>query len=133
MRQSALSLTEQQIPAFLSQVGPGWHPLLTRLHDQLLALDADYRLDTFTVTLAGLRIAVADRFDIHGEFDGAFTDASSALTTAAEAIADATCQSCGCPGRPRFHCGPDGAWLLTLCEQCSTSRLLVQQPRAVMG
>lgn len=64
----------EQIPSRLTHVGPGWHPLLRRLHERLLALAADYRLEEFTPKLGGLRIYVADRFDDDGEFDGAWAD-----------------------------------------------------------
>lgn len=32
---------DQQFPDRLSVVGPGWHPLLMRLHEQLLALEPE--------------------------------------------------------------------------------------------
>ncbi|MYY10701.1 hypothetical protein GT204_17725 [Streptomyces sp. SID4919] len=64
----------QQMPDRLSIVGPGWRSLLMRLHEQLLALVPDYRLDELTSKLDGLRIYVTDRFEDDGEFDGTWAD-----------------------------------------------------------
>lgn len=120
-----------QIPARLTQVGPGWHPLLRRLHEQLLALAADYRLEEFTPKLGGLRIYVADRFDDDGEFDGAWADMAGALVEAAEAEAERTCEACAGAGRPRFHGDQHGTWIRTLCDSCHMSRTLPAGPAVV--
>ncbi|WP_128977527.1 TraR/DksA family transcriptional regulator [Streptomyces roseicoloratus] len=114
--------SRDQIPGRLSDVGPGWHPLLRSLHDQLAALAPDYRLEELTVKLGGLRLYVADRFDADGEFDGDWADAAGALTDAAELAAEKTCESCGGPGRPRFHGDRHGTWIRTLCDPCRTNR-----------
>ncbi|MFF3327783.1 hypothetical protein [Streptomyces sp. NPDC002889] len=52
---------------------------LERLHHDLLALDAEYRVESFAVKFGGLRITVCDRFVV-GEFDGEFADRATALT-----------------------------------------------------
>lgn len=114
-----------QIPARLPQVGPGWRPLLMRLHEQLLALAVDYRMEEFTPKLGGLRIYVADRFDDDGEFDGAWAETAGALVEAAETEAEKTCEACAGPGRPRFHGDRHGTWIRTLCDQCHTTRALL--------
>ncbi len=108
----------EQIPGRLSDVGSGWHPLLRCLHDQLVALAPDYRLEEFTLKLGGLRLYVADRFDADGEFDGDWADAAGALTEAAELEAERTCECCGNPGRPRFHGDRHGTWIRILCAPC---------------
>ncbi|MFF3401132.1 hypothetical protein ACFYW6_21760 [Streptomyces sp. NPDC002659] len=114
---------EQQIPDRLPVVGPGWRPLLTRLHEQLLALAPDYRLEELTPKLGGLRIYVADRFEDDGEFDGTWADTAGRLAEAAELEAEKTCEFCGTPGRTRFHGDQRGTWIKTLCDSChSTTR-----------
>ncbi|MEU0660708.1 hypothetical protein [Streptomyces lavendulocolor] len=87
-----------------------------------MALAPDYRLEEFAVKLGGLRLYVADRFDADGEFDGGWADAAGALTEAAELAAETTCESCGEPGRPRFHGDQHGTWIRTLCDTCRTNR-----------
>ncbi|MFE0061724.1 hypothetical protein [Streptomyces sp. NPDC059003] len=109
---------DPQIPDCLSVVGPGWHPLLMRLHEQLLALAPDYRLEEFAPKLGGLRIYVADRFDGDGEFDGAWADAAGRHAEAAETEAEETCEGCGAIGRPRLHGDHHGTWIRTVCDQC---------------
>lgn len=109
----------QQIPHWIDTVGPGWGPLLDELHRQLLDLDADYRIETFRTHLGGLRIAVADRFTPgDGDFDGAWTDAATQLTDAAELAAERTCERCGRRGTQRFRGEGRRIWIKTLCEDC---------------
>jgi hypothetical protein len=55
---------ERQIPVWASTVGPGWAALLDQLHRDLTALDPVYRIEEFVTKLGGLRITVADRFDL---------------------------------------------------------------------
>ncbi|GAA0360793.1 hypothetical protein GCM10009540_96010 [Streptomyces turgidiscabies] len=109
---------ERQIPARLSDVGPGWRSLLQRLHWDLATLAPDYQLDSLTSRLGGLRIHLGDRFDASGEFDGDFADRSGALIDAAEIASEKTCEQCGQPGRPRFHGDQHRTWILALCDTC---------------
>jgi hypothetical protein len=108
-----------QIPEYLCEVGPGWRPLLLRLHDRLAELAADYRVESISPRLGGLRIRLADRFDSTGEFDGAWADAAARATDAAEAEAERTCEACGEPGQVRFHRDARGTWIRTLCTPCA--------------
>ncbi|MGW5442809.1 hypothetical protein [Streptomyces asiaticus] len=82
-------------------MGPGWAPLLDRLHHQLAALAADYQIEGFRSNLGGLRLHISDRFDAEGEFDSAYADAATALIDAAEVASEKTCEICGVPGRAR--------------------------------
>ncbi|MGW0204803.1 hypothetical protein ACWDZ8_02910 [Streptomyces sp. NPDC003233] len=107
-----------QIPDCLSIVGSGWHPLLMRLHDQLLALAPDYRIEQLAPRLGGLRIYVADRFDDYGEFDGTWADTVSRLAEAAELEAEKTFEACDGPGHARFHGDQHRTWIKTLCDTC---------------
>ncbi|WP_180927728.1 TraR/DksA family transcriptional regulator [Streptomyces sp. AJS327] len=109
---------DQQIPHRLDAVGRGWHPLLTRLHTRLAALDPEYRLEELTPKLGGLRIYVADRFGADGEFDGAWADTVAQLADEAAVEAERTCELCGAPGRPRFHGDHRATWIRTVCTGC---------------
>ena len=118
--------SDQQIPAHLAEVGPGWHPLLMRLHDRLVAVAPDYRVEEFTPRLGGLRIYLADRFQAEdGEFDGAWADIAGQPVEATEVEAEQTCERCGQPGRIRFHGDRHGiAHMRALCDRCHTTRVL---------
>jgi hypothetical protein len=113
---------DQQLPAWVSTVGPGWAALLERLHLRLLDLAPDYRIERCERNLGGLRISVADRFDQHGEFDGHWADAATQLTDATETASEETCELCGGPGRPRFRGGRHGAWITALCDPCAIAQ-----------
>jgi hypothetical protein len=115
--------SDQQIPAHLAEVGAGWHPLLTRLHERLIALAHDYRVEEFVPCLGGLRIYLVDRYDDDGEFDGTWADTSGQLVDTARGEAERTCESCGEPGRLRFHSDWRGTHLRALCDQCHTARM----------
>ncbi|MGW3274158.1 hypothetical protein ACWDFH_22195 [Streptomyces kronopolitis] len=110
---------ERQIPAWASTIGPGWAALLERLHRDLLALDVEYRIESFTVKFGGLRITVADRFT-GGEFDGEFADRATALTDAAETASERTCETCGARGRIRLRSIGNRSWMIASCEECRT-------------
>ncbi|MFE9258582.1 hypothetical protein [Streptomyces sp. NPDC006879] len=107
-----------QIPGRLTEVGSGWHPLLMRLHSQLLGLAVDYRVEEFASRLGGLRLYLQDRFDSHGEFDGDWADTAGALVEVAEREAERTCEECAAPGRPRFHGDRHRTWIRTVCDRC---------------
>ncbi|WP_159037208.1 hypothetical protein [Streptomyces specialis] len=110
---------DRQLPAWAPTVGPGWATLLERLHQRLLALAPDYRVESCERNLGGLRICVADRFDEQGYFDGHWADAAALLTDEAEIASGRTCEMCGAPGRPRFRGGQHGSWITALCDPCS--------------
>ncbi|MFI6688445.1 hypothetical protein [Streptomyces sp. NPDC050485] len=95
----------------------GRHP--RRTHQDLLALDPHYRIESFSTKLGGLRLQVADRFR-EGEFDGEFADRVAALTDAAESFSEQTCELCGAPGRIRFRGEGPQIWMQSSCEQCRT-------------
>ncbi|WP_159001177.1 hypothetical protein [Streptomyces sp. SBT349] len=124
-------MDHRQLPAWADTVGPGWAALLDALHRRLLALAADYRIETCERSLGGLRISVADRFDDHGYFDGHWADAAAELTDAAETAAGRTCEMCGAGGRPRFRGGQHGSWISALCDGCAAdARTHAPRPRA---
>lgn len=110
---------DRQIPAWVPTVGPGWTALLDQLHDDLLALDPDYRIEWFNTNLGGLRLTVADRFE-EGEFDGEFADQATALTDAAETASERTCETCGSQGRIRLRGDGPRTWMQSSCDTCRT-------------
>lgn len=104
-------------PAYRSFAGRGWRPILERLHDRLLAIDPNYRLDQVKEKIGILRIYAATED---------YAERPQVLDRIEAAIADAvresavTCERCGRPGRLRS----DTEWrrlrryLLTLCDRC---------------
>ncbi|WP_435611348.1 hypothetical protein [Streptomyces sp. C10-9-1] len=108
----------RQIPAWSDAVGPGWATLLHQLHHDLLSLDADYRVESFSTKFGGLRITVADRFDAAGDFDGEFADRAAALADAAEYASERTCELCGAPGRIRLRGTGTDIRMVACCEEC---------------
>ncbi|MFF9510943.1 hypothetical protein ACF1BU_31185 [Streptomyces sp. NPDC014724] len=122
---------ERQIPAWTPTVGPGWAALLEQLHQDLITLDADYRIEAFSVKFGGLRITVCDRFQ-DGEFDGEFADRAAALTEAAETESEHTCEACEAPGRIRLGGDGNQAWMQARCDSGCTlipSSIAVARPR----
>ncbi|MFC4469329.1 hypothetical protein ACFPH6_33260 [Streptomyces xiangluensis] len=100
-----------QIPRRIRAVGPGWQPVLARLHDQLTALCPGYRLADVKEKLGGLRVYV----DALGSGE---RDAVRSLIKAAEAEAAVTCEFCGAPGRTRRRGDAPHGWLKTVCDSC---------------
>ncbi|MGI3224997.1 hypothetical protein ACRJ4B_14830 [Streptomyces sp. GTA36] len=100
-----------QIPARLHGVGPGWHPLLERLHAQLNVDVPGYRVTDVSEKLGGLRIHLTT---------GAqpVSEAVRALVAAFVAEASATCEFCGAVGRPCSRKDAPGGWIKTVCDSC---------------
>lgn len=104
------SLPNPRIP---SGVGPGWWPLIEQLHRDILAIDADYRLDQIKEKFGILRFyASSERW---GE--------ASALISAAEAKSATLCERCGASGEMRS----EGWWMKTLCDMHHDERERAQK------
>lgn len=116
----------EQIPENLGHVGRGWHPLLLRLHEQLLAVRPGYRVNQVKEKYGTLRVYLVSGLLLEpGFFDGELPDQQRTdqiareneqvrrLVAAAEEESGRTCESCGNPGSTR-----DGAWIKTLCDDC---------------
>ncbi|MFD9216247.1 hypothetical protein ACFVY9_24735 [Streptomyces sp. NPDC059544] len=103
-----------QLPARQRAVGPGWHPLLTRLHEQLTALDPAYRVNDVQEKFGTLRIQLPNGPAAHRH------DAQELLTAAQEESA-ATCEFCGAPGHPRRRGESPTGWIKTVCDSCHTA------------
>ncbi|MEV0636410.1 hypothetical protein AB0I77_15860 [Streptomyces sp. NPDC050619] len=57
------TIKDRQIPTHAEAVGPGWVPLLARLHTDLPELVPDYQVEDISAELLRLRLVLADRFD----------------------------------------------------------------------
>jgi NADH pyrophosphatase NudC (nudix superfamily) len=117
----------EQIPDHLDFVGPGWHPLLLRLHEQLLAVSPTYSVQQVKEKYGALRVQLYTGLLRHlnkgntgwpdpdqSARDEAEDDAARALVNAAERESARICEACGNPGEPR-----QGAWIKTLCDDCA--------------
>lgn len=119
-----------QIPDQLTSVGRGWHPLLLRLHGQLLVVSPTYAVQTVKEKYGTLRIQLLTGLlrqlnagntewpnDEQAARNRIEDDAATALVRAAEEESARTCEACGNPGEPR-----DRAWIKTLCDNCAGCR-----------
>lgn len=92
-----------QIPDLLHNVGPGWHPLLTSLHEQLVAIRPYYEAGDVKEKYGTLRVYLANSSP-HLE----------TLVDWAETESASICEDCGQPGELRYE---DRHWVKTLCEE----------------
>ncbi|WP_432543957.1 TraR/DksA family transcriptional regulator [Kineococcus sp. SYSU DK002] len=96
-------------PHAVVETGPGWWPLITRLHESLRAIDPDYTVAAVKEKFGGLRY--------HADFTvavgGAEYERAAALVRDAEDESFRVCEVCGRPG------APDGSapWVQTLCPE----------------
>ncbi|MEU5380538.1 hypothetical protein ABZ359_34335 [Streptomyces sp. NPDC005968] len=101
----------RQLPDQLNAVGPGWHPLLLQLHEQLLGLDPGYQLDDLKEKLGIARIRIA----------GTTALAHTAMQTfvaAAEKHSATVCEFCGAPARRRRRGDTTEGWIKAVCDNC---------------
>lgn len=99
-----------QLPERLHTVGPGWHPVLLRLHGQLSALDDDYQVDDLKEKLGTLRIRIIVPQPQSAE--------AQDLVHAAEEQSAITCEFCGETGRRRRRGDAPYGWIKTACDPC---------------
>ncbi|WP_344589334.1 hypothetical protein [Actinomadura vinacea] len=114
----------------MDSVGRGWHPLLRRLHEQLIAVNPDYQVRQLKEKWGMLRIYLATGLQ-RGDFieTGRLPDEQESqrmareddearrLVRAAEEESGRICESCGEPGEARKE-----RWIKTLCDDCHTAR-----------
>jgi hypothetical protein len=115
----------EQIPAHLDDIGPGWRPLLLRLHEDLLAVSPDYRVQQVKEKYGTLRVHLLTGLirqmslgipwpEPHEEERyKQEDDAATLLVRAAEEESGRICESCGSPGQ-----GRERFWIKTLCDDC---------------
>lgn len=97
----------RQLPDELRSVGPGWHPLLLRLHERLVAVRPGYRVEHVTEKFGAARVEL--------------TTTSSEirdLISEAEQESAQTCEFCGAPGRCRRRSDADRGWIKAVCDSC---------------
>jgi hypothetical protein len=95
-----------QIPDWLDHVGPGWAPILTQLHADVMALDPEYTVGQVKQKFGGLRAYLNFRHP-----------GVPALVRVAEEQSMKTCEDCGNPGHVRSR-PPRHSWMLALCDLC---------------
>ncbi|MFF5499474.1 hypothetical protein [Streptomyces aquilus] len=103
----------RQLPDRLHVIGPGWHPVLLRLHERLLSLEPGYQLEDLKEKLGGVRIHVTATSAIAlAEMRGVLTEA--------EKQSETICEFCGEPGRRRRRNDAPAGWIKTVCDDCYT-------------
>lgn len=110
----ALERRGYQIPRHMLFVGAGWHPILTRLHEQVVALVPGYRVSQVKEKYGELRVYLSLDPHLEGHITAAVNSRVHALLDAAEAESRRTCEECGKPGKTR-----DTGWVKTLCPGCA--------------
>ncbi|MEV5477388.1 hypothetical protein AB0L66_34330 [Streptomyces sp. NPDC052207] len=101
----------RQLPDQLSAVGPGWHALLLRLHEQLLDLAPGYQLDDLKEKLGAARIRITGATALaHTEMQ--------ILVAAAEERSATVCEFCGAPARRRRRGDTTEGWIKAVCDNC---------------
>lgn len=102
-------------------VGPGWQPILERLHADLQSIQPNYEVLAIERHRGLLRYYVAGGLNYHTGRNKEFWD----RIKAAETEAAQTCEDCGwkLPSVTTETLGPGFDVLLTLCELCSHIRL----------
>lgn len=115
-----VAAAEDQIPGHMLFVGEGWHPILARLHEQVVALVPGYRVAQVKEKFGELRVHLT----LDPNFDGAISAQVNSrvhgLLDAAEDESRRTCEYCGSPGEL-----VDVGWARTLCAGCAAPRLAV--------
>lgn len=102
-----------QIPDHLGNVGPGWHNILTVLHDALRFREPKYQVAQLKEKFGGLRLYLENPL-IHPNSDE--------LILFAEALCDRTCETCGLPGTASRRSGSANGWIKTLCPEHTRER-----------
>lgn len=93
----------------LRTVGPGWHPLLLRLHEQIVTMDPGYRIDDLKEKLGAVRVRISGDA-VHSEIRG--------LILSAEVQSETICEFCGQPGRRRRRGDAESGWIKAVCDGC---------------
>ena len=103
-----------------NDVGPGWRPLLARLHEELVKLVPDYKTAQVKEKFGLLRVYV----DLTPPAREVCGDAVWQLLLKYERESGTVCEECGSPGRIRNS----RYWLRTLCDTCEAARM---EPRGI--
>jgi hypothetical protein len=90
---------------YKTDVGPGWHGLLDRLHAELAAVDPDYQTVQVKEKFGCLRVYLRNT-----------PDALRDILDRFEALSAGVCENCGKPGACKP--GTPHGWIKTLCDEC---------------
>jgi hypothetical protein len=94
-----------QIPDWMGHVGPGWHQILTQLHEDIMAIDPGYKVLQIKEKFGGGRFYLqSEHLDV------------APLVRAAEDESRRTCEGCGEPGFIRNR--RNSRWMQCLCDSC---------------
>lgn len=93
--------------------GPGWYPLITTLHADLVALDPDYVVYQVKEKFGTLRYYA----DPHTDDDDAW-DRFVALIDDAQERSATTCERCSAPAQLCVTVRGSRRWYTTLCPAC---------------
>ncbi|CAL9448977.1 hypothetical protein SUDANB58_02411 [Streptomyces sp. enrichment culture] len=96
----------------LRAVGPGWHPLLLRLHEQIVTVDPGYRIDDLKEKLSAVRVRISG---------AAMPPEIRGLVLSAEVRSATICEFCGQPGRRRRRGDAEFGWIKAVCDSCHTA------------
>lgn len=97
-------------PRIYSGVGEGWWPLIQNLHDNIVEIDPDYKLDQVKEKFGGLRYYITTSSDVE-DYKIRLIDQ---LISVAEHQSYKTCETCGQLGKLR----KDNYWVYTSCNEC---------------
>ncbi|MGW5063848.1 hypothetical protein ACWEQ2_42415 [Streptomyces sp. NPDC004096] len=101
----------RQLPGQLRAVGPGWHSLILRLHEQLLFVDPDYQVDDLKEKLGAARIRITST-------SVPARPEMRALVASAEEQSATVCEFCGASGRRRTRSNDTRGWIKSVCDDC---------------
>lgn len=104
----------KQIPCRLYEVGEGWHPILARLHEQVVTLVPDYTVFQVKEKFGGLRVGLSLDPDLDKNLPSEVTSKVWDLCEAAEEESLRTCEYCGKAGKAL-----GAGWIKTLCPRCA--------------
>ena len=93
--------------------GPGWFPLIARLHADLLDLDPNYVVLQVKEKFAGLRYYAGTSSD-----DQLLQERFSVLLDNAERLSKTICEHCGQPARLSVSDDPEYPVYKTICATC---------------
>lgn len=104
-----------KIPDWVSDVGPGWRPILDLLHKDISRVAPNYEVSQLKEKFGMLRVyysALPEKY-----FEYIFE-----LTGVAEMASAEICEQCGHPGKVRPPPDSSAGWLLALCDRCNAGR-----------
>ena len=97
---------DMEVHGLHTECGEGWYPLVLQCHNELLALDPDYRPAQIKEKFGTLRFYFDTKEGLWDEMQ--------AIVTKHEKMSAVTCEVCGEPG---VLCNPRGYWYKTLCAE----------------